>query len=245
VPAVGPDGERVEIEVHAQRVVASSAGSVRVPINDVTPWNTSPDVTQSLRVWIPYAANADLAPGRHRSAGELVVHGLRADEPFSATALHIDLTVLEHTPADLGEEVVSPPLTTPASSMYFLLRDGRIGPTARIWWGGAGPTPLRLPVYDEAGGAEAILVLDAWQQETCGGRSSRWELHAGRVAGECEHRAVLRVAAVGNEHLQRGRTYRTDPSSPLVIEGRRWHAPEAEKLIRTFAFDVAYTARGL
>jgi hypothetical protein len=49
------------------------------------------------------------------------------------------------------------------------------------------------------------------------------------------------VAATGNEGLTVGETYTTSPSAPLVVDGRRWHAPDAQALIGTFALHLSYT----
>jgi hypothetical protein len=50
----------------------------------------------------------------------------------------------------------------------------------------------------------------------------------------------MELAPTGNEHLVPGHTYRTAASYPVIMEGRRWHAPDAMALIHTFAFDIKY-----
>jgi hypothetical protein len=240
LPAVNSEGGgRETLVVHAQRVVTAGGIEVAVPINDVTPWLDHPDLSQGLRLWLPWEPNQGLAAGLWRAEGEYALRGLLSGAPFSETPVRIELEVLERTPIDLAAEYLSEGLSTPDSSMYFLVRDPAVGPTERVWWddGIPGPTILRPQVVEEGTGTITTLVLEA-QQEAC---SQRWDFHAGRGAGNCTHHAVLRVAAGANSHLVAGRSYRTPDSAPLVVEGRRWHAPNARQLIGVFAFEIAYT----
>jgi hypothetical protein len=78
------------------------------------------------------------------------------------------------------------------------------------------------------------------EREACG---RRYDLHAGRGAGNCEHRAILWVEPEDNPMLMPGATYRTPASAPLILEGRRWHDPGARALLGTFALDLEYTHR--
>jgi hypothetical protein len=241
VPVVDEAGTSASVTVHAQRVLESGGVEVVVPLHDVTAWLDSPDMSQSLRAWLPYEANQGLAAGRWVEDPAYALTGALMDgdgnaQAFATVPITIDLQVLETTTVDLGTEWTSSGLTAPGSSMYFLVRDDLVGPTSRTWWGGAGPTALNVPVLDSAG-APATLVLDGWQ-ESCG---SRWDMHAGRGAGDCEHALVLSVAATGNEGLTVGETYTTSPSAPLVVDGRRWHVPDARALIGTFALHLSYT----
>ncbi len=239
LPVVDDDGVAATAVVHAQRVVSAAGHEVAVPIEDGTPWVESPDLSMTLRAWLPWEPNAALAPGRYRTSSPHVVDLLNGDwEVVAVTSIEIDpLEVLPRTPADLATEFVGLPLTSAGSSMYFLVRRPALGPTERVWWddGIPGPPLVVVQVVDDDG-RSTDLVLEA-EQEAC---ESRWDLHAGRGAGECEHRVVLRVAADGNDHLIAGRTYRTPPSGPLVIEGRRWHAPDARRLEGVFAFAIEY-----
>ena len=240
VPVLGPDQKPVTVTIHAQRVVSGGGASIAVPAHDVTPWNGAPDALQSLRVWLPYDANKGLPAGRYQSADPLVVQGFLGEELFSETHISVDFTVHEATLVDLGTEFVSEGLSSEGSSMYYVLQDPTIGPTTRVWWddGDDLPTPLTVPVVDVLTGEPASLRLDA-QKEACG---SRWDLNSGQAADwGCSHHVVLRVAAEGNEDLMAGHTYRSPGSHPVVIEGRRWHDPNAKQLIGTFAFEIQYT----
>jgi hypothetical protein len=185
---------------------------------------------------MPYAANADLPPGRYRTPAGVPVRGYIDGVGYGETAITIDLEVLESTSIDLSSPYVSEALSTPDSSMYFVVRDATVGPTDRVWWEDdiEGPTSLYLPVFDDAG-REAIAHLHG-QQESCG---ERWDMHAGRGAtSDCTHAVVLSLAPDGHVGMQSDVTYRSDPSMPLVIEGRRWHDPGGTALIGTFAFEV-------
>ncbi len=224
--------------VHAQRVVADGGSEFAVRIDDATPWVASPSMSQSLRVWIPHAENSDLPPGNWVNDGPFAIPGFLAGTPFDESPVFVDLEVVAETSVDLGSEFMSAPLTASASSMYFLVRDPTIGPTDRVWWGTGDPVLLRVPVQNTTTGELTLLHVEGLQ-ESCG---SRWQMNAGRGAGECEHQLVLNVASTGNEHLVSGHSYRTLPSAPLEVEGRRWHAPEGGRLEGLFALVVSYTA---
>ena len=234
VPVVS-DAGTATLTVHAQRVVRAGGSEIAVPINDHTPWLDAPDLEQSLRLWVPWEENAGLTEGRWSVDGAFTIAALRDGQEFASIPVTVDLEVLAAESVDLGSEWLSAELSTPESSMYFLVRDASVGPTERVWCGGEGPTVLRVPVVDGSGGV-ATLVVNAWQ-ESCG---SRWDLHAGRGADACTHRAVLQLAD-DNEDLTEGATWRTPRSAPLVIDGRRWHAPDARLLIGTFALDLEVT----
>jgi hypothetical protein len=237
VPVVEVDsGATASLEIHAQRVVDSGADEVAVPLHDTTSWFAAADISQALRVWIPYEPNSTLGAGRWVADPAYALDVWIDGEAAGTAPLRVDLEVLAPAAVDLGTEFVSTGLTTPDSSMYFLVRDPSVGPTDRVWWGGGGPTVLRVPVVDSLGVA-ATLRVDAWQ-ESCG---SRWDMHAGRGAGNCTHALVLQVAATGNDDLIAGETYATPPSAPLVVDGRRWHDPGARELIGTFALEISYS----
>lgn len=239
LPVLRDDEEEASLVLHAQRVMASSDGSVAVPLGDVTPWFEAPDTQQTLRIWMPWEDNSDLAPGAYRSAGELSILGSLDGSSFSATGIAVDLNVHELTGADVSSEFTSEGVVQTDSSVYYLVEDPAMGPTEREWWGDSGPTVLRVPVLNEDTGAVETLVLDSWK-EACG---DRWELNTGQGAEwACSHAVVLRVAAGGNEFLESGQSYRSPGSSPLVVTAHRWHQPNARLLLQTFAFEISYTA---
>ena len=156
----------------------------------------------------------------------------------SATNILIDLTVHERTSVDLSESYESPGYSSEGSSFYYVLTDATIGPTARVWWGGRGPTLLSIPVIDDATAEFTRMAVNSWKL-AC---DDLWDLNAGQSADwGCDHSVVMTMAETGNEHLEPGHTYRTAQSHPVIVEGRRWHAPDAMALIHTFAFDIEYT----
>jgi hypothetical protein len=194
-----------------------------------------------VRLWLPWAPNADLPAdlpaGRYRQSGQPVLVRIEGGMTLGELPVLVDVDVLESVAGSLDAPFVSEALTTPDSSMYFLAREESVGPVSRVWWddGVAGPPQLRVPVVDTGTGELTFIVVDAWHEEN----GSRFDLHAGRGAGNNPHRVRLELAAAGNEHLVVGHTYRTPASAPLVLEGRRWHAPDAESLVGVFAFDVS------
>jgi len=238
LPATNDAGEAAEVTLHAQRVMGGGDGAWAGPMNDVTPWFGAPDTQQSFRVWLPYAANASLGPGRYRGAGDLTVLGTVDGGPFSSTGLAVDFTVRETIEVDLADEYISPGVGLPDSSVYYLVEDPAMGPANSLWWGGEGPTVLRVPAVDDDSGEVVTLVLDSWK-EACG---SRWELNTGQVSDwGCDHAVVLRVAQEGNDGLSVGHTYRSPGSSPLVVSAYRWHEPGAGELLQTLALELAYS----
>lgn len=237
LPIVNDAGDTFDLILHAQRVLRSGTQERVVAITDETPWFASADVQQGLRVWVPWAENTTLPEGHWQNDTPFNIEGHTADGLFSQTPITIDLKVIAQTAIDLATEYKSPGLETPNSSMYFLCTDAAVGATSRVWWGNwDGSTPLTVPVIDEASGAPALLHLIAQQEEN----GSRWEMHAGRSAGENQHHLVLRVDTNNNDDLTPGRTYITPGSTPLVIEARRWHDPDGQALLETFAFEVMY-----
>jgi len=237
LPATNEEGSLETVVVHAQRVMASSEGSVAVPMNDTTAWFGSPDTEQSLRVWMPYEANQDLPAGHYRGSGDLTVLGSLDGSPFSTTGLAVNLTVHDPIEVDLSSEYVSPGVGLSDSSVYYLVEDPSMGPNWALWWGGAGPTVLRVPVVNESTGDGATLVLDAWK-EACG---SRWELNSGQASDwNCDHAVVLRASETGNEGLEAGHSYRSPGSSPLVVSAHRWHQPGAGEVLQTLALEILY-----
>lgn len=241
IPVRREDGATATLIAHAQRVVNSGGQYVATRLNDNTPWFDRPDLSQALAVWLPWEANSSLVTGRYTNDGPFIVTGLLDGEPSSQTPILIDLELIGLTLADLSAgEYAGPPLTSPDSSMYFLVRDAAVGPASRVWWddGVEGPTRLTVPVIDAHDGQPVSLYVSAQQRE---GAGARFDLNAGRGAGNNEHRVVLWVDPAQNTHLVAGHTYQSPSSAPLVIEGRRWHAPNAERLEGVFAFDIDYT----
>ena len=115
-----------------------------------------------------------------------------------------------------------------------------MGPNYAVWWddGDGLPTPLALPVVDAITGELATLRVDAWKV-ACG---DYWDLNTGQSSDwGCTHQVVLAVSEE-NDHLTSGREYRSPGSSPLVVDGRKWHEPEAGLVQATYAFEIVYTA---
>jgi hypothetical protein len=233
------DGAHVEtLRVHIQRIVAGSDGDIAVPMNDISPWFEAPDNEQSLRAWLPYDENAQLPAGSYSSQGGLTILGSLEGEPFSRTGVDAEFIVHPLIQVDLAAEYESPGVTTTDSSIYYLVEDAEMGPRNRIWWGNSDATPLYVPVVNQATGAPAVLLVDAWKK-AC---NSRWNLNSGQAATwGCSASVVLSVASVGNEGLVSGQTYSSPGSSPLVTTAHRWHQPDARLLLDTFAFAITYT----
>ena len=140
----------------------------------------------------------------------------------------IDLTVAETLAVNLNNPWTSPEVATQQSSIYFLVRDPLVGPTERVWWDDADSeyVVLRVPVRDQATGMMNTLNVRA-QQIECG--AGRIDFHAGRVAHDCPHQAVLWVDPSDNGALEPDSVYETVPSAPLVIDATDGMSPMPER----------------
>ena len=238
IPIVNLDGETATAIVHSQRILRNGQQERAFPINDETPWLSSPDLQQGLRVWLPWEENSNLDAGLWKTDGSFIVEGFTADGLFSQTPIDISVQIYDRIAVDLSSEYKTLGLETADSSMYFLCQDPNIGPSSRMWWGTwDGWTELSVPVVNTSTGENTILYVTAQQDEL----GSRWEMNAGRSAGNNQHHVVVQVLPNMNTHLTPGQEYTTPQSSPLLIDGHRWHDPDAEDLISTFAFSLTYT----
>ncbi len=239
VPLVSSDGEAQSLVVYAQRVVSAGGQTVAVPLNDTTPWLGAPDLQQSLRVWAPYEANQDLPAGEYQVYGDMVIDGFKDGVLATETHLRVDMTIHQLVLADLADGYwTEPEVTCPDSSVYFLVEDGTMGPRERVWWDGPA-IQLTPPVVDQSTGEVTTLVLDAYKV-AC---DDWWPFNTGQSADwNCDNYAVLYPSETDNNHLESGHTYVSPGSSPLVIEARRWHDPDGQALLETFALQVTHTA---
>jgi len=237
VPLVSDDGDAENLVVYAQRVLSASGETVAVPLNDTTPWLGAPDLEQSVRVWAPYEENMDLPAAEYSVYGDSIIDGYVDGTVVTETHLEVDMTVHEIIEADVSEGYwTDPAVTCEDSSVYFLVSDSTMGPTDRVWWDGD-DIQLTPPVVDQTTGEVTNIVLDAYKV-ACG---DWWDFNTGQSADwDCDNYAVLYVSEKDNDHLTSGHTYTSPGSSPLIIEARRWHAPDAEELLETFALQVTY-----
>jgi hypothetical protein len=239
VPVVKDGSTSASLVVHAQRVIQSGDGSeVVVPLNDSTRWVDSSDLIQGLRVWIPYEENRSLTAGRYTASGDYKIEGWREGALFSSTPIKVDFEVREIIEANLTNGYNTPTLPNEsASSSYFLVEDSSMGPTWRQWWSG-GDNNLYAPVVDEQSGALHTLRIHA-RKVACG---DWWDFNTGQSNWDCEYYANLTVNAGDNPWLVSGRTYKSPPSSPLVIIAERWHQPGARNVTGVFPLRVVFTA---
>ncbi len=231
-------GNAATLTVHAARIVEGAGVQRAVPMDDATRWVDASDVAQSLRLWIPHGPNQNLAAGRWRTTQPFTIEVMGAHR--GQVEVEIDLETFAPTVVDLAAEYVSPPMMTANSSMYFLTRDPSIGPADRVWWNDPNPGAprLRVPVVNASTGVADTLNVRA-QHQSCG--NDRRDFHAGEASRNCAHNAVLWVDGADNAHLQAQQMYRTPGSAPLVIDGRRWHAPNGRAIVDTIALELTYT----
>ncbi|MDP6943627.1 MAG: hypothetical protein QF464_05710, partial [Myxococcota bacterium] len=243
LPVVSETGEVAEVVVHAQREVSAAPDVIRVPANDQTPWLSAPNLRQSLRVWLPYEANADLAAGTYQSAETFAVDVLEDGVVTQTLPIRVTLTV------HAVETVVLPPAYTsaglaipegdPASSLYYVFDDPDIGPATSKWWGDATGNLIKVPVQDQESGVMTTLSLRA-HKIACG---DWWEINTGQSADwGCTHAVHLDLEEGANEALVSGHTYASPGSHPVIIKGLRWHQPNAGQVLGVLALRLVHTA---
>jgi hypothetical protein len=247
LPVINGDGDRAQVTVYGQRIVASAGQQVAVPLTDRTPWLRGPSQTQSLKLWLPYQANRDLEEGQWFTEQPFLIDRLIDGEWADRIELNLNVEQLAVTEIDLSEasfqteNVDSPRGDDGASSVYYVVADPSMGPTQRVWWNGpADPVQLTVPVRDVETLELKTLTLNAWKV-ACG---DRWDLNSGQINWPCDNHAELQVAGDQNEALLPGHTYVSPGSSPLRLSARRWHAPGANSVLAEHNYRVTYTPPG-
>ncbi|MGB0592363.1 MAG: M66 family metalloprotease [Myxococcota bacterium] len=243
IPVISDDGETVTLTVHAQREVSAAPHQLRVPAHDATPWIAAPNLRQSLRVWLPYSANAGLAQGNYESAETFDIDVLRDGEVWKTLPIRVSLTVHEVETVDIPPTYtsagVSIPEGDPSSSIYYLFEDPDIGPSTSKWWGDDTGNLVTVPVQDAETGVMTTLSLRA-HKVACG---SWWEINTGQSADwGCSHAVNLALEPGANDALISGHTYQSPGSHPVVIKGIRWHEPNAGQVLKTLALSIRHTA---
>ena len=199
------------------------------------------DLTQSIRVWIPYEENAGLSEGHYRVYGDYVLEARLDEETVAEVPLVVDLSVYEAIDAPLEEGYWAGPVSQDDSSVYFIVTDSAMGPDYGVWWDDwvDGPPTLSVPVLDVDTGEATTLYVDAYKT-AC---DAWWDLHSaqGYENGACDNYAALYMSE-DNDHLQSGHSYRSPGSSLLIVEAYRWHSPEPDTLLERYPLRVSYTA---
>jgi hypothetical protein len=246
VPVRSEDDTEGTVIMHGQRIIEASGTRIAVPLNDRTPWLSSPAQTQSIRLWLPYEENQGLPPGTWTVPETYAITRFVDGEPAGTIRVAISVRSYNIIDADISEgaynttpTVQSPQGEEGRSSVYFNVADPQTGPTGRVWWnGGDDPVQLRLPVIDTETNELQTLLVDAWKV-AC---NQRWDLHSAQSANwDCQNYAHLEVAAAGNEGLVPGRTYVSPGTAPLHIFARRWHAPNANQILQEQVIRFTYT----
>lgn len=237
-------GETDTLTLHGQRIVDSTTETWSVAMNDATPWSQSPNLSQSLRLWIPFANNQHLSAGTWRTTDTVSVYAIDNEQPqlVEDIAIKIDLTIESSTLMSLNEVIESESIELADSSLYFVVTDPNIGPTSREWWGSNTYTPLNIQMLDIDTQEMTSVTVHSYKQTCNLGWGTLWTLNSGQVADPCTYQVRLEVPETGNEHLETGHTYRSLGSQPIIFEGRRWHGPNANGLVNRFVWQLEYTA---
>jgi hypothetical protein len=243
VPVVSSEGETVNLVVHAQREVSAAPHQVRVPAHDETPWIAAPNLRQSLRLWLPHAANAALPQGTYQSAQAFDVDVLRDGAIWKTLPVRVSLTVHDVETVEIPPTYTSPgisiPEGDPGSSVYYVFEDPDIGPSGSKWWGDDTGNLVTVPVQDQDTGEVTVLSLRA-HKVACG---SWWEINTGQSADwGCSHSVNLDLEPGANDGLISGHTYQSPGSHPVIIRGIRWHEPNAGQILTVLALSLRHAA---
>ena len=232
-------GQTDTLIVHAQRVLSSGSNYRATTLNDTTHWIDSPNLKQSIRMWIPFSENTALPPGQWTGSSETNVFSDGVQ--MSSIPIEIDLNLLQTQKIE-AFPFESQGISAQDSSVYFLLNDPLVGPAERIWWGDSNPTQLTIPVVEQSSGVQTTLTLNAWKKSCDLGWGEWWSLNSGQTADStCMHSVFLDLPDEGNEHLLSGHMYSSPESHPVVFEARRWHDPAAEALLQELSITVEHS----
>jgi hypothetical protein len=238
IPLVSDKGEAATLVVFAQKELETGGQRITVPLNDRTPWVASPDLSQSVRLWVPYEENMDLDAGSWRVYGSYALDVLRDGQLLSQIPITVNLIVDSPIDAEiLAEGYREISISQEGSAVYYVVEDAQMGPTGGVWWDGSGTPLLSVPVVDQDSGVLSTLYLDAYK--TTAGywwdfNTAQWAEH-----GVYDNELVLIPNVDQNTHLESGHRYISPGSSLLVIKGIGWHSGSD---LGRFPLRVAYTA---
>ena len=134
VTVVDEVGAEHAVVLGGQRVVSQVHPSRAVPMEDVTPWFSGADLSQSLRVWMPYAANADLPPGRYRTPAGVPVRGVHRRGRVWRDGHHHRPRGVDHVHRPCPLPRLRGAVDAGLLDVLFVVRTRRWGPTDRVWW---------------------------------------------------------------------------------------------------------------
>lgn len=132
-----------------------------VPLNDRTPWVDAADLSQSIRLWVPFEENQDLPAGTWHTQDPYALDVLSDGQVFTQFPLVLNLVV--DTPIDAeitaeGYREIS--ISEENSAVYCVVEDAEMGSTGRVWWDADGTPLLSVPVVDQDSGVLTTLYLD-------------------------------------------------------------------------------------
>ena len=238
LPIQSEGGDTATLVVFAQKELDTGGQRLVVPLNDRTPWVEAADLSQSIRLWVPFEENKDLPAGTWQVQEAYALDVLFDGQVFTQIPLTVNLIV--DTPIDAeitadGYREIS--ISEENSAVYFVVEDSEMGPTGGVWWDAAGTPVLSVPVVDQDTGALTTLFLDAYKV-TAG---YWWDFNTAQWAehGAYANELALFPTADQNGHLESGHNYASPGSSLLVIKGRGWHSGS---VLGRFPLRILYTA---
>jgi hypothetical protein len=238
IPIRSDSDETATLLVFAQKELEAGGEITVVPLNDRTPWVDSADLSQSLRMWIPYPENQGLNAGTWHVDGKFVLDVALDGQPYGQVPIEVNLIV--DTPIDTeitAEGYWDVSISEEGSAVYYVVEDSSMGPTSGVWWDYGSVPTLSVPVVDQDTGALTTFYVDAYKY-TAGYwwkfNTAQWSSH-----GAYDNYLALYPNAEKNGHLESDHRYESPVSSLLVIKGLGWHSGSD---LGRFPLRVMYTA---
>ena len=259
------DGLFYDVNVLASRFLQVDGPTFPL-LSSVEPNNSIPvDESHGLLFAAPYYLNANLPAGSFATDDIFVTMTGSGPESTASSTFRVSSSFNILNPTNTvdvspGKTFISQEInsTVPSnSSVYFVATDKSIGPTQRIWfwlvsnvWNGY--NSLSIPMFSSCLGGfvngSSVTAIIIAQQCSCNYPSSVnicWEMNAGRWANACGHTLKLLLAPISfnpwRSTIPSGCVLSTHPSTPVVIEARRYHSPLENLLLYTFVLNITFT----
>jgi hypothetical protein len=207
------------------------------------------EATYGVRFSVPAEGNAALPSGTYASVAPVVVHAAPMDPANTGAHWSADvrlrfevLQANSHASFMAGslQQYESRPFEYPNSGLYFVAADARVGPTAGVWWGQSSSVLTVHLRRARCGGAAVpwqqipgmgvALALTAQQRSCNMGWGTDWQMNAGRIRTDCEHRLILAladqthvIADTAARERYAGCELATNQLEPVEILPQAWH----------------------
>ncbi len=240
-PAHGGEATEHHLPIRVKKIITSYGEERSFDPTSSIMWGASPDLQQRFEFWVPYEEISQWPLGRYVSTQPLQVHVGIGTEPtsFASISVSIDMTFYDAVSTQSDGQFLSEAYTSTNSSVYFLPGNIQRGPIARVSYNDENSetfTRLRVGVTDNEGASHALWLRA--QHVSCS--YTYLDVNAGDASRDCPHRVRLWIIPSDNPDLSAGKSYHTPAATPLLFHAHRWHDPESQKRIGTFAVQVVW-----